>query len=498
MIERSSGILMHITSLPSNYGIGTFGEEAYKFIDFLYESGQSYWQILPLGITGFGDSPYQSISAFAGNHYFIDLDILIKEGFLNKADLEGYDFNETEEKVDYYKIFKTRSPLLRKAFERKYEICKKDVLKFVEKESLWIEDFALYMAIKTKHNLISWQDWEAPYRDRDTKTLDKFKEENKTEIEFWYFVQYLFFKQWNELKGYAHNKNIKIIGDLPIYVAEDSADVWANPELFLLDQMSKPIMVSGCPPDDFAITGQLWGNPIYNWEVMKENNFKWWIDRMDASRHIFDVIRIDHFRGFEAYWEIPFGDSTAELGKWTKGPGIDLFNAIKNALGDIEIIAEDLGYLTEDFHEFKNQTGFPGMNLLQFAFDSRDENNYLPHAYEKNSAVYTGTHDNNTTLGWINEDAKPDEIKYAKDYLHLSEEEGYVFGFIRGCWSSVSNLAVAPIQDFLNLGSEARFNIPSTLGGNWVWRMKKDNLSEELSKKIFKLTKTYWRLNRNV
>ncbi|MCD6436602.1 MAG: 4-alpha-glucanotransferase [Clostridiales bacterium] len=496
-MERSSGILMHITSLPSNYGIGTLGSEAYKFIDFLYNSGQSYWQILPLNITGFGNSPYQSISAFAGNYYFIDLDILIKEKFLTKNDLKNLDFNSADTKVDYYKIFKTRLPLLKKAYNRKYKLYKDDVIKFVEKESFWIKDFALYMAIKTEFNLISWQDWAIPYRDRNPETINTFRETHKSDIEFWYFIQYLFFKQWNTLKEYAHSRNIKFIGDLPFYVAEDSADVWSHPQLFLLDKEKKPILVSGCPPDNFATTGQLWGNPIYNWKLMKKNNYNWWIKRIDASNHIFDVIRIDHFRGFEAFWEIPYGNSTAGLGQWTKGPGIDLFDAIKKALGTIEIIAEDLGYLTEDFYSFKNKTDFPGMNILQFAFDSKNESIYLPHAYKKNSVVYTGTHDNNTIIGWMNNDAKANEIKYAIDYLNLTKEEGYAFGFIRSCWSSISTLAIAPMQDFLELDSNARFNTPSTLGDNWIWRMKKGSLSTKLSKKIFKLTKIYWRLNNN-
>ncbi|BEP27812.1 4-alpha-glucanotransferase [Helicovermis profundi] len=498
MDKRSSGILLHISSLPSNYGIGAFGKEAYKFVDFLVESGQSFWQILPLGITGFGDSPYQSVSAFAGNYYFIDLDKLVEEGFIKKEDLIGLDFKDSDDFVNYDKIYDTRLPLLRKAYKNKFSKVKKDVYKFVKLEKIWLEDFALYMALKTKFNRKTWQEWDLAYRDRDEEALEAFKIEHKEEVEFWYFVQYLFFKQWDELKNYANSSGVEFIGDLPIYVAEDSSDVWASPELYKLNNMKKPIFVSGCPPDDFAITGQLWGNPIYDWKAMKKNGYKWWIERMDASSRLFDIVRIDHFRGFEAYWEIPSGDKTAENGEWVKGPGVELFDAIKKALGSLRIIAEDLGYLTKEFHEFKDATGFPGMNLLQFAFDARDENNYLPHAYIKNSVVYTGTHDNNTTFGWFTNDAKDEEVEYAKEYLRLTEEEGYAFGFIRACFSSVSNLAIIPMQDYLELDEKARFNIPSTIGGNWIWRMKKDAITKKLTQKIYKLTKTYWRLNKNV
>ncbi|MBN2260485.1 MAG: 4-alpha-glucanotransferase [Clostridiales bacterium] len=497
-MNRSSGILLHISSLPSPYGIGTLGSEAYKFIDFLQSSGQSYWQILPLGITGFGDSPYQSVSAFAGNHYFIDLDLLVKDGFLLNTDLVHLDILDTDNDVDYFKIFKSRIPLLKKAFNRSFKQIETEVMTFVENEGEWLETFSLYMSIKSHFNLISWQDWEPSYRDRDFNTLKKFKTKYHHEILFWYFVQYLFFKQWESLKKYAHSKNVSIIGDLPIYVAEDSADVWANQDLFLLNSSKEPVFVSGCPPDDFTATGQLWGNPIYDWKKMKSNGYKWWIKRMNMSRRIYDVIRIDHFRGFEAYWEIPYGDETAEFGRWVKGPGLELFDAIENSLGKLNIIAEDLGYLTESFYEFKKETGFPGMNLLQFAFDNRDSNNYLPHNYERNSIVYTGTHDNNTVRGWIEEEARPEDLQMAKDYLRLTEEEGYTFGFIRGAWSSVSILAVVPMQDFLDLGSEARFNYPSTIGTNWKWRMKNNSLTEELTKKIFNLTKLYGRYNQNV
>jgi len=498
MIKRSSGILLHISSLPSPYGIGTLGSEAYKFIDFLHTSGQSYWQILPLNIPGFGDSPYQSVSAFAGNHNFIDLDFLVKEGFLTNDDLAHLDILDTYNDVNYLKIFETRIPLLQKAFNRNFKAIENEVMAFAENEGEWLETFSLYMSIKSYFNLIPWQQWEASYRDRDYATLKNFKNKHRDEIKFWYFTQYLFFKQWDSLKEYAHNKNVSIIGDIPIYVAEDSADVWANQDLFLLASTKEPVFVSGCPPDDFSVTGQLWGNPIYNWGIMKLNGYKWWIERMAMSHRIYDIIRIDHFRGFEAYWEIPYGDSTAEFGRWTKGPGIELFDAIKNALGELDIIAEDLGYLTESFYEFKAKTGFPGMNLLQFAFDNRDSNNYLPHNHERNSIVYTGTHDNNTIRGWIEEEISPENFKMAKEYLRLSEEEGYTFGFIRAAWSSVSMLAVVPMQDFLNLGSEARFNFPSTIGTNWKWRINKNSLSDELAKKIFNLTKLYGRYNQNV
>ncbi|OQY06982.1 MAG: 4-alpha-glucanotransferase [Fusobacteriia bacterium 4572_132] len=494
MDKRKSGILLHITALYGEYGIGSFGKEAYEFVDFLKKSGQSYWQILPLGITGFGDSPYQSVSAFAGNYFLINLDKLIEEGFLYKSDLENLDFKDDDEFVNYDKVFETRTKLLRKAYDRKFNDVKEDVLNFVESEKNWLKDFALYMAIK-KHFLGKpWNEWDEKYRDNDEETLLKFKEENMNEIEFWYFIQYLFFKQWHELKSYANSNGIEIIGDLPIYVAFDSSDVWKNQSEFLLDELKKPKLVSGCPPDSFAPTGQYWGNPIYNWNEMKKNNYKWWIDRMKASTELFDIVRIDHFRGFEAYWEIPSHHETAEFGRWTKGPGNELFKAIENALGKLNIIAEDLGYMTEEFYKFKDETGFPGMNILQFAFDTRDENNYLPHYYVKNSICYTGTHDNNTIMGWFNDEASDEEKKHAIEYLNLTEEEGINFGFIRGCFASVSNTAIIPLQDYLALGSEARFNIPSTVGGNWIWRMKREYISEDLARKIYRITKLYGRI----
>jgi 4-alpha-glucanotransferase len=492
MIKRSSGILMHITSLPSQYGIGTFGKEAYEFVDFLVKAGQKYWQILPLGSTGFGDSPYQSFSAFAGNPYFIDLDFLTKEGLLSKEDYNILDFGNNPEKVEYEKIFNNRMAVLRIAFSKSKGKYKYNIEKFKEEHSHWLEDYALYMAVKEKFGLVSWQQWDEDIKLREGKALKKYKEQLREEIDYWVFLQYLFFKQYNELKQYANSNGIKIIGDIPIYVAEDSADTWANSEIFLLDEAKRPTVVSGCPPDAFSETGQLWGNPIYNWEVLEKQGYKWWIERIRANSKLYDVTRIDHFRGFESYWEVPYGDENAVRGTWVKGPGLKLFDAIKEALGEINIIAEDLGFLTEKVIDFRIKSGYPGMKVLQFAFDSKEESDYLPHNYDKNCVVYTGTHDNDTVNGWL-KNTNAQDVALAVEYLRLNEEEGENWGFICGALSSVGVLAVAQMQDYLGLGEEARMNIPSTLGGNWKWRVKKEALSNKLSEKINKITKLYGR-----
>ncbi len=476
-MERASGIIMHIASLPGKYGIGTFGKEAFKFADFLHKSGQTYWQILPLGPTSYGDSPYQSFSAFAGNPYFIDFDILREEGLLKKEDYDNVNFGDDRECIDYSVLFKNKMKVLKKAYENSKEIAKKEIAKFRDENKLWLEDYAFYMAIKEKFNLISWQKWDEKLKLRDEKTLDKYRGILNKEIDYWVFLQYHFFKQWNKLKSYANNLGIKIIGDMPIYVAEDSADVWAN-------------------PDAFSETGQLWGNPIYDWDYLEKTGYAWWIDRVRESLKLYDIVRIDHFRGFESYWEIPYGDATAVNGEWVKGPGIKLFNAIKRELGDVNVIAEDLGYLTQEVIDFRDETGFPGMKVLQFAFDSREESDYLPHNYINNSIAYTGTHDNDTVRGWFEVTGNKEDVKHAIDYLKLTEEEGYNWGFIRGVWSSVSDTSIALMQDFLDLGNKARINLPSTLGGNWVWRVKEEDLTDELAKKIYKITKLYGRMKK--
>lgn len=492
MNNRSSGILMHITSLPSPYGIGTFGKEAYEFVDFLVKAGQKYWQLLPIGTTSFGDSPYQSFSAFAGNPYFIDFEILTTEGLLTKNDYENMNFGDDLEKVDYEKIFLNKFSVLKRAFEGAKGKYKEEIGYFRSENEAWIEDYALYMAIKTKFDLVSWQMWDEDIKLRKENTLEKYRLELKEEIDYWVFLQFLFFKQYFKLKKYANDNGIKIIGDIPIYVAEDSADTWANSEIFLLDEEKRPTVVSGCPPDAFSATGQLWGNPIYNWELLDKQGYKWWIERIKASNKLYDVTRIDHFRGFESYWEIPYGDENAINGRWVKGPGIKLFNAVKSSLGDINIIAEDLGFLTQEVIDFRIATGYPGMKVLQFAFDTREESDYLPHNYDKNCVVYTGTHDNETVDGWL-KNTKKSDVDFAIRYLKLNHEEGYNWGFIRAALSSVGNLAIAQMQDYLGLGDEGRMNIPSTLGGNWQWRIKKEALTVKLAEKICEVTKLYGR-----
>ncbi len=493
MNERSSGILMHVSSLPGDYGIGDFGSGAYAFIDFLEAAGQRYWQILPIGITGYGDSPYQSFSAFAGNPYFIDLQELIQLGFLNKKQVAKADLGRQGQKVDYGKLYKNKIALLKEAYEQSKVKLKHELDRFEEHEGQWLESFAVYMAIKENQKGQSWHLWGEGFESPETETVRTFREEHDDDIRFWIFTQYFFFKQWYSLKSVANNKGIKIIGDLPIYVADDSADVWAHPEFFKLSADKMPKCVAGCPPDAFSDTGQLWGNPIYDWDKIEKTGYKWWIERIDYSLKLFDVIRIDHFRGFDAYWEIPFGDATAENGKWIKGPGIKLFKAVEEALGKVDIIAEDLGFLTESVIELREDTGFPGMKVLEFAFDTREESDYLPHNYDKNCVAYTGTHDNDTVVGWMHNVPKADRT-FAVEYLKLDKREGYHWGFVRGIWSSTASLAIAQMQDFLGLGSKSRMNTPSTLGGNWCFRISEKDLSEDLAKQIRVLTKRYGRL----
>ncbi|ONI37565.1 4-alpha-glucanotransferase [Candidatus Epulonipiscium fishelsonii] len=491
---RSSGIIMHISSLPSKYGIGTFGKEAYEFADFLSAAGQKYWQILPLGHTSYGDSPYQSFSAFAGNPYFIDLDTLAEEGLLKLEDYNQLDFGNNPEQVDYEKMFNNRYKVLEIAFNNAKNICFNEIIAFAFQEGQWLHDYALFMSVKERMGMVGWQEWPEDIKLRWNNAICYYEHELEDRILFWKFIQYEFFKQWNKLKSYVNSLEIEIIGDIPIYVASDSCDTWANPEIFKLDSSRNPTVVAGCPPDAFSKTGQLWGNPIYNWEYLEYTGYGWWINRIKESLKLYNVIRIDHFRGFEAFWEIPFGNKTAAGGKWVKGPAIKLFDVIKNALGDnLNIIAEDLGYLTQSVIDFRNATKFPGMKVLQFAFDTREESEYIPHTYDKNCVVYTGTHDNDTIRGWMETTGETKDIQHAINYLKLTANEGYTWGFIRGAWSSVGDIAITQMQDLLNLGNTARMNYPSTLGGNWSWRMNQFELTEELTQKLHNITILYGR-----
>ena len=495
-MKRASGILMHITSLPQEEGIGTFGKSAYQFADFLKASDQKYWQLLPFGPVGYGNSPYQAFSAFAGNPYLIDLQKLIDEGLLPKDEniclIENG--NDTE-KVDFEAIFGVKMDLLHKAYELSKQ--NKELINQIEQfkveNATWLEDYSLFMAIKEQHNQVSWLEWEKPLKHREKAALDKCRKSLSNEIEFWNFIQYEFFKQWFELKAYVNQLGIQIIGDIPIYVSTDSSDTWARPELFKLDEDYQPITVAGCPPDAFTEDGQLWGNPIYNWDYLEETDYKWWVERMKQNATLYDMIRIDHFRGFESYWEVPFGEETARNGKWTKGPGYKLFKTINKAIGNVAIIAEDLGFITEEVIKLRKKTGYPGMSIMQFAFDTNGESQYLPHNCDRESVAYIGTHDNETIVGWMENPDNAKQFAFAKRYLRLTKKEGYAWGFIRGLWASPANLVIAQMQDILGLDDRARMNIPSTVGDNWNWRMKKDAINEGIIRKLKRLTKTYGR-----
>lgn len=486
---RKSGILLHVSSLPSPYGIGTFGKDAYRFVDFLKRSHQAYWQILPLGPTSYGDSPYQTFSAFANNPYFIDLDMLVRQRLLTKEDIVLTVANPN--RVDYAKLYEERFIVLRKAFER-FNQKNKRYLKFLKDNRYWLKDYAFFMALKAHHGGASWMEWEDAIRMRERQAMSHYRSFLKQDIAFYQFIQFLANDQWKKLKKYANQRNVEIIGDMPIYVSYDSADVWAHPEYFYLDGRRLPIEVAGVPPDNFSVDGQLWGNPLYDWERLKQDGFSWWVDRVRQSFELFDMIRIDHFIGFQNYYAVPYGDLTARNGVWKKGPGIELFKAIQKRIGDANIIAEDLGVVTPEVRKLLTDTGFPGMKLLQFAFDHQIDSEFLPHHHHENMVVYTGTHDNDTTETWFSKLSKED-LTFCLTYINHAGRKSRVDSLIKATLASVANTAIIPMQDYLNLGSEARMNIPSTTGNNWVWRMNKKDIDAKLAKKIRSFTNLYGR-----
>ncbi len=487
---RKAGILLHPTSLPSKEGIGTLGNEAYRFIDFLSKSKQKLWQIFPLGPTGYGDSPYQCFSAFAGNPYLIDLETLVNEGYLDASVLE-VNFGDNKESIDYGMIYTNKLPLLKNAFSR-FNVENNDFVQFNNDNDYWLDNYSLFAALKTHFNGEAWSNWPSELKNREVEALNEYKNKLVDEINYQKFLQFMFFKQWNSVKAYANQKGVEIIGDIPIFVSMDSADAWSNPEIFLFDKDRNPVKVAGVPPDYFSATGQLWGNPLFDWAKLKETGYKWWIDRVKANLSLYDIIRIDHFRGFESYWAINYGETTAINGKWEKGPGIDLFKAIKDALGEINIIAEDLGILTDEVVELKESAGFPGMKILQFAFDQDPENEYLPHNYETNTVVYTGTHDNDTTNSWYFK-LSDEEKGEVRDYLNVSDDSYIVYSMIRLALRSVADTAIIPMQDYLNLGEFARINTPGLASGNWQWRLSGWELNDDLAVTIAHLTEIYGR-----
>ena len=501
-MKRECGMLLPVASLPSKYGIGAFSKEAYDFVDKLAEAGQQYWQILPLGPTGYGDSPYQSFSAFAGNPYFIDLEKLTEEGLLTKQECEEADFGDDVRDIDYGKLYENRFPLLKKAFlrwkKRQSRLGQDGIRLFLERSlSPETREYCVYMAVKNDFAGKSWEEWDEDIRLRDLMAMKKYRERLEDEILFYEFLQYQFERQWLLLKAYANRKGIRILGDIPIYVAFDGADTWVHPELFQFDEECCPKAVAGCPPDAFSATGQLWGNPLYEWDYHKKTRYEWWRQRMEYSFRLYDTVRVDHFRGFDEYWSIPAGDKTAERGHWEKGPGLELFQAMKDHFGELSIIAEDLGFLTPSVRKLVKDTGFPGMKVLEFAFDDTKDSDYLTHKYPENCVVYTGTHDNDTLQGWYGE-MDPELRQFAMDYMgNKRTPRGEIhWDFIRMALQSKARLAIIPVQDYLGLGSWARINEPSTLGKNWRWRMRAEDLTEEILAQCRNMAELYGRAER--
>lgn len=486
---RKSGILLHISSLPSDYGIGTLGKSAFEFVDFLKKAGQTYWQVLPVTPTGYGDSPYQSCSAFAGNPYFIDLDILIEDGLISKNDINTavpYNTRYTE----YERIYNERFKILRTAYSNFTP--DSDYDSFITENSYWLKDYALFMAVKNSFGGQALADWDDDIRLRKASAIEEYSQKLSDDIGFYEFMQYEFFKQWFALKEYANENGINLIGDMPIYVSSDSADFWTQPKYFQTDKNYRPTKVAGCPPDAFSEKGQLWGNPVYNWNVIKRDSYKWWITRIKAAANMFDMIRIDHFRGFESYYTIPYGNTDAVVGEWEKGPGSNLFKAVKKELGDVNIIAEDLGFLTDEVHKMLAECGYPGMKILQFAFDPYGDSDYLPHNYPKNCIAYTGTHDNATILGWY-DTARDDERNFANAYMRINSREDAVDACIHSVMSSVADTVIIPIQDWLGMDNGARMNTPSTAEHNWQFRLEKHLITDLLAEKISGITSIYRR-----
>ena len=502
-LTRSSGILAHPTSFPGRYGIGELGLETYAFIDWLSSAGQKWWQVMPLGPTGYGDSPYQSFSAFAGNPYLISLDALEADGLLSSEDLEPVpDFGP--DKVDFGWLYSWKFGILERAYAHflggKGESLRLEFEAFKKQEASWLEDYTLFMAVKGTQDTVDpfgnpckgapWNEWPEDIRSRQPEAMGRYRAELLETIDRFAFYQFLFFRQWTQVREYAVSKNIRIIGDIPIFVAMDSSDAWANPSEFLFDETGQPTVVAGVPPDYFSETGQLWGNPLYRWDKMREDGFAWWVERFRGSLKLYDLIRVDHFRGFEAYWEVPAGEETAVKGRWVKAPGKELFEAVKAALGDLPIIAEDLGVITPEVEELRDGTGYPGMAVLQFAFaggEDWSENAFLPENLRENQVVYTGTHDNDTTRGWFIE-LTGDELEHLKKYIPDAEEDEIAWQLLEMAWHSKADLAIVPLQDLMNLGTEARMNLPGRLGNNWEWRFKSGMLSAFTARRLRALT----------
>ena len=491
-MQRSAGILLPISSLPSPYGIGCFSQEAYDFVDWLKEAGQTYWQILPLGVTSYGDSPYQSFSAFAGNPYFISLDALVEEGVLTAAECKKANFGRKADDIDYSRLYTERGRLLRLAYSRSDIGHNEAFTAFCEKNKWWLDDFALFMAVKDRFEGKPWIEWAEDIRLRWQPAMDYYRRELYFEVEYHKYLQFKFDQQWRRLKAYANSKGIQIIGDIPIYVALDSADAWANPGLFQLDKDNLPTAVAGVPPDGFSPTGQLWGNPLYRWEAHRATGYQWWITRLWYCFELYDVVRIDHFRGFDEYFSIPYGSETAVDGHWEKGPGIELFRAVEQALGKREIIAEDLGYMSDTVRQLVRDSGFPGMKVLQFAFTGEDSVD-LPHNYPRNCVAYPGTHDNNTLAGWFGEELTPEYRQQAREYFALNKAEGELRGMLRGVMASTAALAIIPMADWLEEPSASRMNTPGVAQGNWQWRVDEKKLTPALAKEIKAMAVRYFR-----
>lgn len=493
---RSSGILLHPTCFPSRFGIGDLGSEAYRFVDFLQETAQQLWQVLPLGPTGYGNSPYMSYSALAGNPLLISPEQLRDDGLLAEEDFA--DLPEfPAERVDYEKVIQTKMPLLKKACENFKANAtpsgQKGFSDFCDRKAFWLDDYALFMALREASEGASWHTWEPALAKRDPEALDQWRRRLTSEIFYHKYLQFEFFRQWSRLKIYANQRNVQIIGDIPIYVAHDSADVWSSPKYFRLDpETGEAALMAGVPPDYFSANGQLWGNPVYDWEELQMDDFRWWVQRFEALLDYVDLIRIDHFRGFEAYWAVKQGEKTAIAGRWIKAPGEAFFNILNQKLGKLPILAEDLGTITPEVEQLLKQFGFPGMKVLQFAFGSGPGNPYLPFNYERNCAVYTGTHDNDTTLGWFEKIAEQEKLGILA-YLGCTSSDGIHWDLIRLALASVANLAIIPLQDILGLGSEGRMNVPSQGEGNWEWRYKSGVVTQEIRTRLKNLTQTYGR-----